>query len=57
MKFKEWIDHLKQNQLINLRQYIITNPPWMTGALAGLMSVAMLQLGMWKPLELSLIHI
>lgn len=51
MKFKEWIDHLKQNQLINLRQYIITNPPWMTGALAGLMSVAMLQLGMWKPLE------
>ena len=51
MKFKEWIDHLKQNQLINLRQYIITNPPWMTGALASLMSVAMLQLGMWKPLE------
>ena len=52
MKFKEWIAHLKQqNQLINLRQYIITNPPWMTGALAGLMSVAMLQLGMWKPLE------
>lgn len=51
MKFKEWIAHLKQNQLINLRQYIITNPPWMTGAIAGLMSVAMLQLGMWKPLE------
>jgi len=51
MKFKEWIDHLKKNQLINLRQYIITNPPWMTGALAGVMSVAMLQLGMWKPLE------
>ncbi len=51
MKFKEWIDHLKKNQLINLRQYIITNPPWMTGAIAGLMSVAMLQLGMWKPLE------
>ncbi len=51
MKFKEWIDNLKKNQLINLRQYIITNPPWMTGALAGLMSVAMLQLGMWKPLE------
>jgi class 3 adenylate cyclase/CHASE2 domain-containing sensor protein len=51
MKFKEWIAHLKQNQLLNLRQYIITNPPWMTGALAGLMSVAMLQLGMWKPLE------
>jgi adenylate cyclase len=51
MKFKECIAHLKQNQLINLRQYIITNPPWMTGALAGLISVAMLQLGMWKPLE------
>jgi len=51
MKFKEWINHLKQNQLLNLRQYIITNPPWMTGALAGIMSVAMLQLGMWKPLE------
>lgn len=51
MKFKEWIDHLKQNQLINLRQYIIRNPPWMTGAIAGIMSVAMLQLGMWKPLE------
>ena len=51
MKFKEWIDHLKKNQLLNLRQYIITNPPWMTGALAGVMSVAMLQLGMWKPLE------
>lgn len=51
MKFKEWIDNLKKNQLLNLRQYIITNPPWMTGALAGLMSVAMLQLGMWKPLE------
>jgi class 3 adenylate cyclase len=51
MKFKERIDNLKKNQLINLRQYIITNPPWMTGALAGIMSVAMLQLGMWKPLE------
>ena len=51
MKFKERIAHLKQTQLINLRQYIITNPPWMTGAIAGLMSVAMLQLGMWKPLE------
>lgn len=51
MKFKERLDNLKKNQLINLRQYIITNPPWMTGALAGLMSVAMLQLGMWKPLE------
>ena len=51
MKFKEWIDHLKHNQLIGLRQYIITNPPWMTGALAGIMSVAMLELGMWKPLE------
>jgi len=51
MKFKEWIDRLKKNQLINLRQYIITNPPWMTGAIAGLMSVGMLQLGMWKPLE------
>ena len=51
MKFKERLDNLKKNQLINLRQYIITNPPWMTGALASLMSVAMLQLGMWKPLE------
>jgi len=51
MKFKERLDNLKKNQLLNLRQYIITNPPWMTGALAGLMSVAMLQLGMWKPLE------
>lgn len=51
MKFKKWIDHLKHNQLIGLRQYIITNPPWMTGAIAGIMSVAMLQLGMWKPLE------
>ena len=51
MKFKERIAHLKQNQLLNLRQYIITNPPWMTGAIAGLVSVAMLQLGMWKPLE------
>jgi adenylate cyclase len=51
MKFKERLDNLKKNQLINLRQYIITNPPWMTGALAGLMSVGMLQLGMWKPLE------
>ncbi len=51
MKFKQWIDHLKQNQLLGLRQYIITNPPWMTGALVGIVSVAMLQLGMWKPLE------
>ena len=51
MKFKEWIDHLKHNQLIGLRQYIITNPPWMTGAVVGIMSVAMLQVGMWKPLE------
>ncbi|MEG4202899.1 adenylate/guanylate cyclase domain-containing protein [Microcoleus sp. Pol7_A1] len=52
MKFKKWIDeHLKDNQLIGLRQYIITNPPWITGAIAGIMSVAMLQLGMWKPLE------
>ncbi|MEG3988422.1 adenylate/guanylate cyclase domain-containing protein [Microcoleus sp. S28C3] len=52
MKFKKWIDeHLKDNQLIGLRQYIITNPPWITGAIAGIMSVAMLQFGMWKPLE------
>jgi len=51
MKFKEWIEHLKQNQLIGIRQYIITNPPWMTGAVVGIMSVAMLQFGMWKPLE------
>ncbi|EGK83811.1 adenylate/guanylate cyclase domain-containing protein [Microcoleus vaginatus PCC 9802] len=51
MKFKQWMDHLKHNQLIGLRQYIISNPPWMTGALAGLMSVAMLQVGIWKPLE------
>ena len=51
MKFKEWIDHLKQNQLLGLRQYITTNPPWMTGAVVGIMSVALLQLGMWKPLE------
>ncbi|MEG4504293.1 adenylate/guanylate cyclase domain-containing protein [Microcoleus sp. F6_B4] len=51
MKFKEWIDDIKQNQLLGLRQYITTNPPWMTGAVVGIMSVAMLQLGMWKPLE------
>ncbi|MEG4252541.1 adenylate/guanylate cyclase domain-containing protein [Microcoleus sp. AT3-A2] len=51
MKFKEWIDYLKHNQLIGLRQYIATNPPWITGAVVGIMSVAMLQLGMWKPLE------
>ncbi|MEG4804100.1 adenylate/guanylate cyclase domain-containing protein [Microcoleus sp. ARI1-B5] len=51
MKFKESIEHLKQHQLIGIRQYIITNPPWMTGAVVGIMSVAMLQLGMWKPLE------
>ncbi|MEG3910343.1 adenylate/guanylate cyclase domain-containing protein [Microcoleus sp. w1-18aA5] len=51
MKFKEWIDHLKQNQLLGLRQYIATNPPWMTGAVVGIMSVIMLQVGMWKPLE------
>ncbi|MEG4229194.1 adenylate/guanylate cyclase domain-containing protein [Microcoleus sp. N9_B2] len=51
MKFKEWIEHLKQNQLIGIRQYITTNPPWMTGAVVGIMSVTMLQFGMWKPLE------
>ncbi|MEG3894531.1 MULTISPECIES: adenylate/guanylate cyclase domain-containing protein [unclassified Microcoleus] len=51
MKFKEWIEHLKQNQLLSIRQYITTNPPWMTGAVVGIISVAMLQLGMWKPLE------
>ncbi|UNU23191.1 CHASE2 domain-containing protein [Microcoleus vaginatus] len=51
MKFKEWIDHLQQHQLLGLRQYIATNPPWMTGALVGIMSVGMLQVGMWKPLE------
>ncbi|MEG3841912.1 adenylate/guanylate cyclase domain-containing protein [Microcoleus sp. herbarium14] len=51
MKFKEWIEHLKQNQLLGIRQYITTNPPWMTGAVAGIASVVMLQLGMWKPLE------
>ncbi len=51
MKFKELIEHLKQNQLIGIRQYIYTNPPWMTGAVAGIMSVAMLHLGIWKPLE------
>ncbi|MCC3408220.1 MAG: adenylate/guanylate cyclase domain-containing protein [Microcoleus sp. PH2017_10_PVI_O_A] len=51
MKFKQLIEHLKHNQLIGIRQYLITNPPWLTGAAAGIMSVAMLQLGMWKPLE------
>ncbi|MEG4105075.1 adenylate/guanylate cyclase domain-containing protein [Microcoleus sp. S13_C5] len=51
MKFKEWIDYLKHNQLIGLRQYIATNPPWITGAAVGIMSVAMLHFGMWKPLE------
>ncbi|MEG4351976.1 adenylate/guanylate cyclase domain-containing protein [Microcoleus sp. LAD1_D5] len=51
MKFKEWIGNLKQNQLLGLRQYIATNPPWMTGAVVGIMSVAMMQVGMWKPLE------
>jgi class 3 adenylate cyclase/CHASE2 domain-containing sensor protein len=51
MKFKEWIEHLKQNQLLSIRQYITTNPPWITGLVAGIASVAMLQLGMWKPLE------
>ncbi|MCC3512003.1 MAG: adenylate/guanylate cyclase domain-containing protein [Microcoleus sp. PH2017_29_MFU_D_A] len=51
MKFKQLIDRLKQHQLIGIRQYLITNPPWLTGAAAGIMSVAMLQLGMWKPLE------
>ncbi|MEG4066566.1 adenylate/guanylate cyclase domain-containing protein [Microcoleus sp. Pol11C2] len=51
MKFKEWIDHIKQNKLIEFRQHITTNPPWITGAVVGIMSVAMLQLGMWKPLE------
>ena len=51
MKFKEWIEHLKQNQLLGLRQYIATNPPWIAGTLASIGSVAILQLGMWKPLE------
>jgi adenylate cyclase len=51
MKFKEWIEHLKQNQLLSIRQYITTNPPWIAGAAAGIVSVAILQLGMWKPLE------
>ncbi|MEG4023406.1 adenylate/guanylate cyclase domain-containing protein [Microcoleus sp. S13C4] len=51
MKFKEWIDHLKHTQLIGFRQHISTNPPWMTGVVVGMMSVFMLQVGMWKPLE------
>ena len=51
MKFKQLIEHLKHNQLIGIRQYLITNPPWLTGTVAGIMSVAMLQLGIWKPLE------
>lgn len=51
MKFQEWIKHFKQNQLLSIRQYIITNPPWITGTAAGIVSVAILQLGMWKPLE------
>jgi len=51
MKFKKLIEHLKQHKPIRLRQYIITNPPWMTGALAGVVSVIMLQLGMWQPLD------
>ncbi|MEG4318210.1 MULTISPECIES: adenylate/guanylate cyclase domain-containing protein [unclassified Microcoleus] len=51
MKFKQLIEHLKHNQLIGIRQYLITNPPWLTGAVTGIMSVALLQLGIWKPLE------
>ncbi|MBE9121370.1 adenylate/guanylate cyclase domain-containing protein [Tychonema sp. LEGE 07199] len=50
MKFKKLIEHFKR-QPIAIRQYIITNPPWMTGALAGVVSVLMLHLGMWKPLD------
>ncbi|MEG4282004.1 adenylate/guanylate cyclase domain-containing protein [Microcoleus sp. A006_D1] len=51
MKFKELIDRLKQHQLIGIRQYITTNPPWLTGAAAGVLSATMLQFGIWKPLE------
>lgn len=51
MKFKQLIEHLKHHQLIGIRQYLSTNPPWLTGTVAGIMSVTMLQLGMWKPLE------
>ncbi len=51
MQFKEWIEHFQQNQLLSIRQYIATNPPWMIGTVTGIISVAMLQLGIWKPLE------
>ncbi|MCW6051493.1 adenylate/guanylate cyclase domain-containing protein [Lyngbya sp. CCAP 1446/10] len=51
MKFKQLIEYLKQNQLIGIRQYITTNPPWLTGAAAGILSATMLQFGIWKPLE------
>ncbi|MEG5059239.1 adenylate/guanylate cyclase domain-containing protein [Microcoleus sp. A2-C5] len=51
MKFKELIEHLKHNQLIGIRQYINTNPPWLTGAAAGILSATLLQFGIWKPLE------
>jgi adenylate cyclase len=51
MKFKEWIDHFKQNQLLSIRQYIATNPTWIAGTVAGIASVGMLQLGIWNPLE------
>ncbi|MGL5065517.1 MAG: CHASE2 domain-containing protein [Microcoleus sp.] len=51
MKFKEWIENLQQNQLPSLRQQIIANPHWVTGVAASIVSVVMLQVGMWKPLE------
>ncbi|MEG3862371.1 CHASE2 domain-containing protein [Microcoleus sp. herbarium12] len=51
MKFKQFSEYLKQNQIIGIRQYLSTNPPWLTGAAAGILSVAMLHLGIWKPQE------
>ena len=37
--------------ILRLRRYFFSRSPWLTGAAAALLSVGMLQIGIWEPLE------
>ncbi|CBN53838.1 MULTISPECIES: CHASE2 domain-containing protein [Kamptonema] len=50
MNFKDWMVHLKKTISV-VQKYLASNPPWLTGAIAAVVSVGMLQLGAWRPLE------
>lgn len=50
MQLSHWTGQLK-TRVSALRNQWVEHPPWLTGAIAALVSVGILQFGLWKPLE------